>query len=104
MDEDNDDLSGESKKCGNFSSRDHHEKIDATKIKLENDMDYFDVPSSFDNITAYIDRPSSSSTERVLKIDGMETPNYRSSSDKSRRTKGIVRYLHECNLTRKKTF
>ena len=67
---------GENKECGKPFTKDDWDDengmIDPNKIKVEDRVDYFDIPPVDNHITAYIDKPSSS--ERILTIDGMETP------------------------------
>ena len=59
------DCSGENKGCGNTFTcnevaNNNEEVIDQVKIKVEDEMDYFDAPSSNHNhITAFIDIPHS---------------------------------------------
>ena len=74
MDQEIDGLNEVSNECGNLFSSVGNEMVDVTKIKIEDETDYFDVPSSSDNnIVAFIDRRTTSH-ERILTIDGMITP------------------------------
>ena len=58
MNQDVDDPHVVNNECGNSFSRDRDEMIDATKIKVEDETDYFDAPRSSENhLTAFLDKP-----------------------------------------------
>ena len=73
MNQDVDDPYGERHECGNLFSRDYEEMIDATKIKVEDEIDYFDVPPSNENhIRAFVDKPTSSEYALANKGSGLK--------------------------------
>ena len=68
------DCSGENKECGkpftrNDVGNNDEEVIDQVKIKVEDEMDYFDAsPSNHTHITAFIDKPHPS--QQAITNDG----------------------------------